>query len=342
VRAADFDYDLPDALIAQEPAPRRADARLLHLPASGPPVHRAFRDLPSLLRAGDLLVLNETRVIAARVAARRETGGAVEVFLVRREGDGWRALLRPARRIRPGERLRGGDGAFGLVVESMDAEGAAVRVEGIPADELPERFGHVPLPPYIRRADLPADRERYQTVFARVPGAVAAPTAGLHFDEATLAEVAAAGARVARIVLHVGPGTFRPLPDGDLDAHALDAERYEVPAAAAAAVLATRAAGGRVVAVGTTVVRSLESWAAAGASPDGGAGDTRLFIRPPFDFRAVDALLTNFHLPRSSLLCLVAAFSGTERILAAYREAVAARYRFYSYGDATFLERGTP
>ncbi len=342
MRAADFDYELPEGLIAQEPAPRRTDARLLHLPASGPPVHRAFRDLPSLLRAGDLLVLNETRVIAARVEAHRESGGAVEVFLVRREGDGWRALLRPARRIRPGERLHGAGGAFALVVQAVAPDGAAVRVEGVAADELPERFGHVPLPPYIRRADAPADRERYQTVFARVPGAVAAPTAGLHFDEATLAAVAAAGATVARLVLHVGPGTFRPLPDGDLAGHVLDAERHEIPPAAAAAVRAARAAGGRVIAVGTTVVRSLESWAAAGAPPDGASGETRLFIRPPFDFRATDALLTNFHLPRSSLLCLVAAFSGKDRILAAYREAVTARYRFYSYGDATFLERGTP
>ena len=194
----------------------------------------------------------------------------------------------------------------------------------------------MPLPPYIRRPPA-EDRERYQTVFAREPGAVAAPTAGLHFDEEMLGEIEARGVGIARLVLHVGPGTFRPLPEGDLSAHRLDPERFELPAEAVAAIRRARAAAGRVVAVGTTVVRTLESWARAG-EPDHLAGETDLFVRPPFEFRAVDALVTNFHLPRSSLLCLVAALAGRERILAAYREAVTQRYRFYSYGDATFLE----
>jgi len=337
--ARDFDYALPPDLIAQEPTGRRSAARLLHLPAHGAPVHRAFTDLPELLHEGDLLVLNETRVIPARLHVRRESGGVVEVFLVRPLGGAWSALLRPARRLKAGERLVGGDGAFAVIVEDNGSP-ARVRLEGGPDAAILERHGEIPLPPYIHRAPTEADRERYQTVFAREPGAVAAPTAGLHFEEATLDAVRSRGVDVARLVLHVGPGTFRPLPDdGDLAAHRLETERYAVPAAVAGAVTDARRRGGRVVAVGTTVVRSLESWARAGSPPDGVAGETELFIRPPFAFRAVDALLTNFHLPRSSLLCLVAAFAGRERILSAYEEAVRKRYRFYSYGDATFLER---
>jgi S-adenosylmethionine:tRNA ribosyltransferase-isomerase len=215
-------------------------------------------------------------------------------------------------------------------------------LEGGEEARLLEEHGSIPLPPYIRREPTAEDRERYQTVFARLPGAVAAPTAGLHFDEAMLEALAASGVAIARLVLHVGPGTFQPLPD-DVPLHdiRLQAERYDVPAEAAAAVRAARARGGRVVAVGTTVVRSLESWALAGEPDDGIRGETELFVREPFAFRVVDALLTNFHLPRSSLLCLVCAFAGRRRILDAYAEAVRERYRFYSYGDATFLERAT-
>ena len=338
-RADDFDFELPPDLIAQTPPPHRADARLLHLPAAGAVAHRGFRELPQLLRRGDLVVLNETRVIPARLFVRRPSGGAVEVLLVRREADAWRALVRPARRLRAGERLRGPDDAFTLALEEVGDGVARLRMEGLAEAEILARYGTVPLPPYIRRDASEADRERYQTVFARVPGAVAAPTAGLHFDEAMLAEVAGAGARVARLVLHVGPGTFRPLPEGDLAGHVLDAEAYTIPAEVAAELRAAAGARTRVVAVGTTVVRALESWALAGGPAEGIDAQTRLFVRPPFTFRVVDALLTNFHLPRSSLLCLVAAFSGTDRVLAAYREAVAQRYRFYSYGDASFLEK---
>jgi len=336
--ASDFDYELPEERIAQHPAARRTDARLMHLPASGVPRHLRFADFPSLVAPRDLLVLNETKVLPARLRLTRQSGGAVEALLVRPERDGWRALLKPTRRLRAGETLAGGEGAFRLVVRELSAE-ALVAAEGLPMEEILARFGETPLPPYVRRAATAEDRERYQTVYARVPGAVAAPTAGLHFDESTLAGLAASGVRAARVILHVGPGTFRPLPDGDLGAHTLEAERYEVPAAVAAEIRDARARGGRVVAVGTTVVRALESWAAAGEPAGGAAGETRLFVRGDFPFRVVDALLTNFHLPRSSLLCLVAAFAGRERVLAAYREAVAERYRFYSYGDATFLER---
>jgi S-adenosylmethionine:tRNA ribosyltransferase-isomerase len=334
VSASDFDYTLPDELVAQEPLPRRSASRLLHLPRTGAPEHRSFAEFPDLLRSGDLLVLNETRVIPARLVLRRATGGAVEALLVRPEGPGWRALVRPARRLRAGESLTGGGGAFTARVLRLEAGGAAVlELGGLPVPDVLDRHGRVPLPPYVRREATPEDRDRYQTVYARVPGAVAAPTAGLHFDADTLARIEARGVETARLVLHVGPGTFRPLPDGPLDAHRLEAERFDVPDAVRARVLATRAGGGRVVAVGTTVVRALESDAA------GRSGETDLFIRPPYAFRAVDCLLTNFHLPRSSLLCLVAAFAGTERVLAAYRAAVRLRYRFYSYGDATFLER---
>jgi S-adenosylmethionine:tRNA ribosyltransferase-isomerase len=267
----------------------------------------------------------------------RETGGAVEVFLLRKSETGWRVLLRPAKRVRPGEALRGEGNAFAVRVQAKSAGEATVQIEGLPEEEVLERFGQVPLPPYIRRAPVPEDRSRYQTVFARVPGAVAAPTAGLHFDEEALRSVEAREVSIARLVLHVGAGTFRPLPEGELDERTLEAEPYEIPEPTIRAVERTKARGHRVVACGTTVVRALETWARA-ESGRGALGDTNLFIFPPFEFRVVDALLTNFHLPRSSLLCLVAAFSGRERILAAYREAIREGYRFYSYGDATFLE----
>lgn len=334
MRTSDLDYELPEELVAQEPLPERSASRLLHLPREGPPAHRRFRDLPALLRPGDLLVLNETRVLPARLALRRRTGGAVEALLVAPDGAGWRALLRPAKRVRAGETLDGGGGKYTARITAMGEGGEGVlEFAGLDVKEILERFGAVPLPPYVRREPTEEDRVRYQTVYARVPGAVAAPTAGLHFDEAMMEAVAARGVESARIVLHVGPGTFRPLPDGELDDHHLETERFAVPEEVRSRVEAVRSAGGRVVAVGTTVVRALESDAA------GRSGTTDLFIRPGHRFRAVDCLLTNFHLPRSSLLCLVAAFAGTERILAAYREAVRERYRFYSYGDATFLER---
>jgi S-adenosylmethionine:tRNA ribosyltransferase-isomerase len=254
---------------------------------------------------------------------------------VRPAGDHrWRALLRPAKRLRVGETLSGAGAGWKARVASLgDGGEGELEFQGASAEAVLDAEGSVPLPPYVRRAPDARDRERYQTVYARVPGAIAAPTAGLHFDTAMLAALERRGVEVGRVVLHVGPGTFRPLPDGSLEGHRLDAERFEVPAPVRQRAAAARAAGARVVAVGTTVVRALE------ADATGARGETDLFVRPPFRFRAVDCLLTNFHLPRSSLLCLVAAFSGRERILDAYRAAVAERYRFYSYGDATFLER---
>jgi S-adenosylmethionine:tRNA ribosyltransferase-isomerase len=340
VLTRDFDYGLPEESIAQEPAPR-GESRLLVLDAEGPDRHRQVRDLPRLLRAGDLLVLNDTRVIPARLFGQREGGGGgrMEVLLIEKTGEReWDALVRPGRRARPGTVLR---------FEELTAEVTDKREDGRyrlrfpePVEPHLERLGHVPLPPYIRRPDREADRERYQTVYARNPGAVAAPTAGLHFTEEILEEAAAAGIGVARVTLHVGIGTFKPVSAERVEDHRMDRERYEVGKETAEAIRRTRESGGRIVAVGTTVVRTLESAALAGGGEvRPGGGSTELFITPGFGFQVVDVLLTNFHLPRSTLLMLVSAFAGRERVLAAYEEAVREGYRFYSYGDAMLTSR---
>lgn len=334
-----YDYELPESSIAQAPLPERAASRLLVLDRARPELaHRHFADLPEYLRAGDLLVVNETRVIPARLRARRPGGGKAEVFLVRPAADGrWLALVKPGSRLKPGTEvaLLDADDAVGgrAVIEDVAAEGMRlVRFPDGDAESLVGRLGDVPLPPYIKRHAEASDRERYQTVFARVPGAVAAPTAGLHLTDELLERLGAKGVGLARLVLHVGPGTFRPVQVADPRDHRLDAEWCSVPAETAAAVNAARAAGGRVVAVGTTTTRALE---AAGGRAFEGFVD--LYIHPPFEFRVVDALVTNFHLPRSSLLLLVSAFAGREKVLAAYREAVEQGYRFYSYGDAMLI-----
>jgi S-adenosylmethionine:tRNA ribosyltransferase-isomerase len=348
VRTDDFDYELPEDLVAQEPPVRREDARLLVLGrATGAVSHRRITDLPELLRPGDLLVVNDTRVLPARLFAKRATGGQVEVFLLAASAEApgaWTALVRAGGTLRDGEEvtLDCGDGRIRLL---RRVEPGTWLVDGAGADvaTLMARAGHMPLPPYIRRgrtdAREAADRDRYQTVFASKPGAVAAPTAGLHLTDAVFARLAERGVATARVTLHVGLGTFKPIETDDIERHAMHEERYEVPAATADAVRRTRAAGGRIVAVGTTSVRTLE--AAAAASPDGvpaaGAGATSLYITPGREFRVVDAMLTNFHQPRSTLLVLVAAFAGRERILAAYREAIRERYRFFSYGDAMLI-----
>jgi S-adenosylmethionine:tRNA ribosyltransferase-isomerase len=339
VLTRDFDYDLPEESIAQEPAPR-GESRLLVLDAEGPDRHRRVRDLPRLLRAGDLLVLNDTRVIPARLFGLREGGGGgkMEILLLEKTGEReWEALVRPGRRARPGTVLR-----FAELTAEVTGKGEdRYRLRfSEPVEPHLERLGHIPLPPYIRRPDREDDRERYQTVYARNPGAVAAPTAGLHFTEAILEEAAAAGIGIARVTLHVGIGTFKPVSAERLEDHRMDRERYEVSEETAEALRRTRESGGRVVAVGTTVVRTLESAAVAGGGElRPGAGSTELFITPGFRFQTVDVLLTNFHLPRSTLLMLVSAFAGRERVLAAYEEAVRAGYRFYSYGDAMLVEK---
>ncbi len=344
MQRSDFDYELPPELIAQEPPVRRGESRMLCLDGCAEGFEdRMFAELPAFLRPGDLLVLNDTRVIPARLFARKETGGQVEVLVERVLSE--RLLLahvRASKALRAGMRLQVAPGEELVMV---GREGSLFRLAlagegGVSA--LLERHGHMPLPPYIERADTAGDRERYQTVFARQPGAVAAPTAGLHFDDAMLERLESRGVACARLTLHVGAGTFQPVRSEDLDAHVMHSEWLQVDAALCEQVARTRARGGRVVAVGTTVVRALETAAAGSGSPEPFSGETDLFIRPGYRFRVVDALLTNFHLPGSTLIMLVCAFGGHERVMAAYRHAVEQRYRFFSYGDAMFLTPERP
>ena len=341
MRLEDLDYALPPERIARHPLARREDSRLLVVDrVTGTLTDSRFADLGSWLDPGDTLAVNETRVRPARLQTRRPTGGKVELLIVRPGPDGaWLALARPAKRARPGTVLEAADHALRLEVTEAGEDGErVVRVtQGDLAATL-ERCGEVPLPPYLRRAAEPADRERYQTVYARAEGAVAAPTAGLHFSRALLDHLETLGIRTTAVVLHVGPGTFRPVTAADPRQHQVDAEWFEVPESAAATLRATRARGARIVAVGTTVVRALESACDAnGGALSAASGWTRKFILPPYRFQAVDALVTNFHLPRTSLLLLVAAFAGLEPMREAYAHAIAARYRFYSYGDAMLI-----
>jgi S-adenosylmethionine:tRNA ribosyltransferase-isomerase len=333
---ADFRFELPPELIAQAPPAQRGASRLLALDgASGALADLGFPALATLLAPGDLLVRNDTRVLPARLHGRKASGGAVEILLERvLDERRFLAQVRASKGTRPGQQVALPGGAVATV---RAAEGGLVELElDREVQAYLELHGEVPLPPYIDRPAAAADRERYQTVYARAPGAVAAPTAGLHFDAALLAALTARGIAVADVTLHVGAGTFQPLRSDDLDAHRMHAEWLSVPAATVAAVAATRARGGRVVAVGTTVVRSLESAAAGGALAPY-EGETRLFVRPGFRFAVVDALLTNFHLPESTLLMLVCAFAGREAVLGAYAHAVRNGYRFFSYGDAMFV-----
>lgn len=339
MRRADFHFDLPAELIAQQPLADRPASRLLLVDgAAGRWRDARFRDLPGLLQPGDLLVLNDTRVIPARAFGHKESGGRVELLVERLVGErGAIGQLRASKSPAPGTRLYFEGGAVVVVTGRSGPDGELFElVFDRPVLAWLEAFGRMPLPPYIRREADALDRERYQTVFSRTAGAVAAPTAGLHFDAELLAALAARGVATATVTLHVGAGTFQPVRTEDPRAHRLHAERVTVGEGAVAAVAATRARGGRVVAVGTTVVRSLET-AAAGGSLAPFEGETELFILPGYRFRVVDALVTNFHLPESSLLMLVCAFAGRDTVLGAYRHAVAARYRFFSYGDAMYL-----
>lgn len=345
MRPEDFDFDLPEDRIAQAPLAERDASRLLVLPrAGGAPEHRAFRDLPDLLAPGDLLVANDARVIPARLYGRKAgSGGRVEVLLTERvDLHGWKALCGSSKPLRVGGVIE----LDGCTAEVVAAEGeGAYRLRFDLTGEallahLEAGAGEVPLPPYIHRegGEAPVDdRARYQTIFARQPGAVAAPTAGLHFTDAVLAALAERGVGLATVTLYVGPGTFLPVRVDRLEDHRMHEEAYEVPEATARAVAETHARGGRVVAVGTTSLRTLEAAADGAGGVRAGPGRTDLFVRPGYDLRAVDGLVTNFHLPRSTLLMLVSALAGRERVLAAYREAVARRYRFYSYGDAMLL-----
>jgi len=365
-RLADYAYDLPSELIAKYPAARRDESRLLVLEDAhasavagsaardeargadargghahdAPGRHLRFRDLPELFREGDVLVVNESRVLPARLLGRKPTGASAEILLLRPAPDAsdpyvWEALVRPGSKLKPGRRVVVADDLSVEILDSAPGSGRVVRLATpLPVEEALERHGHMPLPPYLGRDDEPSDRERYQTVYAAVPGSVAAPTAGLHFTPELLARLEARGVERAAVVLDVGIGTFRPVEESDIAAGKLHAEPYLVPEATAAAIERARERGGRVWAVGTTSVRTLESAAGAHGRVRAGRGTTSLFIRPGYDFRVVDCLITNFHLPGSSLLMLVAAFAGYERTMAAYREAITSGYRFYSYGDA--------
>jgi len=339
MRIEDFDYPLPPELIAQQPAAERGASRLLHLDGcTGEMRDRMFRDLVDLVDAKDVLVFNDTKVIKARLHGRKDTGGEVEI-LVERILDASRALahVRASKAPKPGRQIRL---ARGGVVEVLGREGELFELLFLdgPVLDVLEAWGEVPLPPYIEHAPEADDERRYQTVYARAPGAVAAPTAGLHFDAAMLDALRAKGATLATLTLHVGAGTFQPVRVEDVAQHVMHSEWYSVPQDVVDAISAAKARGGRVLAVGTTTLRALESAAAAGelrAQTD----ETRLFIVPGYRFRVVERLLTNFHLPRSTLLMLVSAFAGAENIRNAYAHAVRARYRFFSYGDAMLLER---
>ena len=369
-RTADYEYHLPPELIAQHPPRKRGESRLLVVaregsersavsgereelrnppslrPAVTVPAHRSphtahpfrdlrFADLPSLLSPGDLLVLNTTRVRHARLLGSRPSGAPAEVLLIHPEADGsWVAIGKPGSALRPGRRIALGGGIEVETVAVLEEGGRRVRFVGGSADDAMRVAGQIPLPPYIARVPTEEDEDRYQTVFAEREGSVAAPTAGLHFTPALLGEVVRRGVTIGRLDLEVGPGTFKPIEEADWTRHPMHPERFEIPAALAGEVAATRERGGRVWAVGTTVVRALESAAAADGTVPVGPGETRLLIAPGYRFRVVDRLITNFHLPRSTLLLLVAAVLGRERTLEAYAHAVRERYRFYSYGDA--------
>jgi len=343
-KTSDFDYTLPPSSIAQRPV-ERGGSRLLDVDAEGEARHRSVADLPGMLSAKDLLVVNDTRVIPARLFARRNPGGGrIELLLLEKTAPRtWVALAKPARRAAAGTLLDLDGALTAEVIEIGEAGRRHLRFSSEIEPQL-DRLGHVPLPPYIQRSDEADDITSYQTIFAQHPGAVAAPTAGLHFSAELLAELETSGVGLAAVTLHVGIGTFRPVTVDRVAEHRMESERYTISEETAEAIRRTRESGGRVVAVGTTVVRALESRAREDTAVTAGEGRTELFITPGFRFRVVDALLTNFHLPRSTLLMLVSAFSGhpggRTRVLDAYREAVRLGYRFYSYGDAMFLRRG--
>jgi S-adenosylmethionine:tRNA ribosyltransferase-isomerase len=338
-RTSDFDFALPPELIAQHPAPERSGSRLLDGRLEFP-VDRIFKELPSLLSPGDLLVFNDTQVVKARLFGEKPSGGKLELLIERvLGGNDVAAHMKVSKKPLPGTvlRMHGGYTAT-LLGRWPDADGPLfhLRLGGDPY-QLMQAHGHVPLPPYIEHADEAEDVQRYQTVFAKNPGAVAAPTAALHFDEALLSQLQARGVSQASVTLHVGAGTFQPVKTENIAEHVMHFERYAVPQTTIQAIEDCRARGGRVVAVGTTTVRTLESWAKTGQTQ----GDTNIFITPGFEFQVVDTLITNFHLPKSTLMMLVSAFAGYEPIMRLYQHAIARRYRFFSYGDAMILDRHT-
>jgi S-adenosylmethionine:tRNA ribosyltransferase-isomerase len=334
-----FDYQLPSERIARYPTAQRDESKLMVLDRATRVIeHRRFREIWGYLNAGDALVLNETRVFPSRLLGHRDGGGDAEIFLLRPVGQNWEALVKPGARLKPGRRVHIADDFDVEILDSTPDGGRIVRLRTpLPVSDALQRYGRVPLPPYLKRADEASDRERYQTVYAREQGSIAAPTAGLHFTESLLKQIEEKGVHIVRIVLHVGVGTFRPVEVEDPDQHVMHAEWYSVSDEAISEISEMRERGGKVWAVGTTVARTLESITDDHGVMRAGSGSTDLFIRPPYKFKAVDHLITNFHLPRSTLLMLVAAFGGYDFVMRAYREAIAEDYRFYSYGDAMLL-----
>jgi S-adenosylmethionine:tRNA ribosyltransferase-isomerase len=339
-RTSDYDFHLPENLIAQTPATKRDESRLLVLDKStGEIAHRTFHDLSSIIPSGDALAINTTKVFRARLLGTRDSGAPAELLLLKALGDNcYEAMVHPGGKLKAGRKVHISPDLEAEILETTERRTRTVRLRSaIPIEEAIERFGHVPLPPYITRKDELSDVDRYQTVYANTSGSVAAPTAGLHFTEHLLDALASKGVARAEIILHVGAGTFKPVEVDDPAEHVMHEESYWIPGDAASTLNATRAHGGEIWAVGTTTVRTLESAVRSDRRFVESSGDTRIFIRPPYTFRAVDHLITNFHLPRSTLLMLVAAFAGYDLTMRAYREAVAERYRFYSYGDAMLI-----
>jgi len=341
MRIEEFDYPLPRSLIAQYPSPHRGESRLMVLDRKQNAIeHRSFADLPGYLRPGDLLVMNDTRVLPARLFGRKETGGKVEVLLIPSWNGAtgeWEVLIKNSGKVRSGARLRFGREGYGTLKEVQGGRGKMSFSGGKPMEDLLQTFGHIPLPPYIHRKDEPLDRDRYQTVVAEKDGSIAAPTAGLHFTQSILQTLREKGVKVASITLHIGPGTFTPVKTHEVEEHRMDREWAEIPEETAAEIEQVRRQGGKVIAVGTTTVRALESFSGSKGRIRPGKDYVALFIHPPYRFKAIDGLVTNFHLPRSTLILLVSAFAGKDFVLRAYQEAVEERYRFYSYGDAMLI-----
>jgi len=341
MRIEEFDYHLPRSLIAQYPSSQRGETLLMILRRqTGPMEHQAFQDITRYLHAGDLLVMNNTRVLPARLIGKKETGGRIEMLLIPSwngaQGE-WKALIKGAGKVKRGARIRFEPEFQGEIEEVKDGKGRVIFSYQGEVIELLQKIGHIPLPPYIKRGDEPLDRERYQTVFAERDGSIAAPTAGLHFTHALLQSLKEDGVRTAMITLHIGVGTFTPVKACDIKDHAMEAEWIEISEETAREINATKARGGRVISVGTTTTRALESFSDGKGGVRSGQGMTSLFIYPSYRFRVIDGLITNFHLPKSTLIMLVSAFAGKDVIMRAYQEAVQRKYRFYSYGDAMLI-----
>jgi S-adenosylmethionine:tRNA ribosyltransferase-isomerase len=341
MRIEEFDYNLPRSLIAQYPSSRREESRLMVLRKNeGAIEHRVFREIPEFFRAGDLLVMNNTRVLPVRLIGKKESGGKCEILLIpppdERNGE-WDVLVKGSGRIKEGARIHFGRGIDGEIKSLNKGRGKVMFSHPEEIPDLIREIGHIPLPPYIKRGDEPLDKVRYQTVYAERDGSIAAPTAGLHFTESLLQSIRGQGVNVAWVTLHIGVGTFAPVKAGEVEDHRMDSEWLEISPETADAIEATKRRGGRVIAVGTTSTRSLESFADGEGRVRSGKGLCSLFIYPPFRFRIIDGLITNFHLPKSTLVMLACAFAGKDLLLRAYEEAVEKKYRFYSYGDAMLI-----